>query len=134
VRLSVLDSIQDQVRSEDVAVLIDDIPLDESYPRVIKLYKEKRFYEDWGERTALSFLLRIAEDKTWPLVEELMSGSENLYSFAVFRDIYPHLNLSHKRRIVDYYLGRPQSLSSWELPRILDAVANEPFPQNYALE
>jgi|GEM_PF-2165132 len=134
VRLGVLDSIHDQVKSDDVALLIDDIHLDESYPRVLKLYEDKRFYEDWGERTGLSFLLKIAEDKSWPIVEELMSGSESLYSFAVFRDIYPQLNLSHKRRIVDYYLGRPQSLSSWELPRLLDAVTNEPFPRDYALE
>jgi serine/threonine protein kinase len=134
IRLVVLDSIQDQIRSEDVELLIDDIPPDDSYPRVAKLYKDKRFYEDWGERSGLSFLLKIDEDKSWPLVEELMSGNESFYSFAVFRDIYPQISVAHRRRIIDYYLGRPQSLSSWELPRILEAIANDSFPTDYALE
>lgn len=134
VRLLVLDSIQDQVRSEDIALLIDDIAIDELYPRIAKLYGDKRLYEDWGGRTGLSLMLRIDEDKSWSLMEELMSSNEDLYSFAVFRDLYPQLNAAHKRRIVDYYLGRPQSLSSWDLPKILDAVTTDPFPKDYALE
>lgn len=134
VRLAVLDSIQDQVRPEDVALLVDDIDHDESYPRLAKLYGDKRFYEDWGERGGLSLMLRIDEDKSWPLVEEIMSGTENFYSFMVFREIYPHIGESHKRQIVDYYLDRPQSLSSWELPRVLDAVITGPFSTDYVLE
>jgi hypothetical protein len=62
-----------------------------------------------------------------------MSGNETFYSFMVFRDIYPQINASHKRRIIDYYLDRPQSLSSWELPRVLDALATSPFPKGYVL-
>jgi serine/threonine protein kinase len=134
VRLGVLDSLQDQVRPEDVALLIDDMPSDDSYPILAKLYKDKRFYEDWGERGGLSLMLRVDENKTWPLVEEIMSGNESFYSFVVFREIYPHLNASHKRQIIDYYLDRPASLSSWDLPKMLDAVSSGPFDRDYVLE
>jgi len=134
VRLAVLDSIQDQVRAEDVGLLIADIDPSESYPRLTKLYEDKRFYAGWGEYGGLSLMLRVAEDKSWPLVEEIMSGIESFYSFMVFREIYPQISQSHKRRIIDYYLDRPQSLSSWELPRILDAVVTSSFPSGYILE
>jgi hypothetical protein len=79
-------------------------------------------------------MLSIDENKSWPLVEEIMLGSESFYSFMVFREIYPQISQSHKRRIIDYYLDRPQSLSSWELPRILDAVVTSSFPSGYILE
>lgn len=131
IRLAVLASLQDQVKSENVELLIDDMGSDESYPVLAKLYEEKRFYQDWGERGGLSLMLRVDEDKSWPLIDEIMSGNESFYSFIVFREIYPNINASHKRQIIDYYLNRPRSLSSWDLPKILDAVAAGPFDADY---
>jgi serine/threonine protein kinase len=134
VRLGVLGSLQDVVRSEDVALLVDDMAPDESFPILAKLATDKKFYEDWGEHGGLSLMLKIDENKSWPLVEEIMSGNERFYSFMVFREIYPQINALHKRQIIDYYLSRPQSLSSWDLPKILDAVTTGPFPEDYVLE
>jgi hypothetical protein len=102
--------------------------------RALVLYKDKRFYEDWGGRAGLSLMLRVDEHKSWPLVEEIMSGNESFYSFVVFREIYPHLNASHKQQIIDYYLDRPASLSSWDLPKMLDAVSSGPFDRDTFLK
>jgi serine/threonine protein kinase len=134
VRLAVLDSIRDQVKPEDVAILIDDIPRDESYPRLAKLHADKRFYEDWDGSGGLPLMLTVDEDNSWKIVEEVMAGNENLYSFMVFRHIYPVVNTVHRQRIIDYYLGRPNSLSSWDLPKLLHAVASGSFSKGYILE
>lgn len=131
VRLNVLDSITDEVKPEDVALLIDGLNAQDCFPLLLKLYQDKRFYRDWGERAGLSFLLRVDEEHSWPIAESLMSGDGDFYSFMAFRDIYPHVNVSRKRRIIDHFLDRPQSLSSWELPRILDAVTTGKFPKDY---
>lgn len=130
-RLDVLDSISDKVKPEDVALLIDGLDAKECYPRLLRLYRDKMFYRDWGEQAGLTLLLRIDEDKSWPLVKTLMSGDGDFYAFMVFRDIYLQVNTTRKRRIIDHFLDRPQSLSSWEFPRILDAVTNTSFPKDY---
>lgn len=131
VRLDIIDSLVDQVKPEDIELLIDGIDPNECYPHLLKLYQEKLFYRDWGERAGLSLLLKMDEDKSWPIVEDLMGDGGDFYSFMAFRDIYPHVNTSRKLRIIDYFLDRPQSLSAWELPRILDALTTGSFPKKY---
>ena len=131
VRLNVLDSITDEVKAEDIELLIDSLNSQDCFPRLLKLYQEKKFYRDWGAQAGLSLLLRVDEENSWPIAERLMSGDGEFYSFMAFRDIYPHVNVSRKRRIIDHLLERPQSLSSWELPKILNAVSGGKFPKDY---
>jgi hypothetical protein len=131
-RLRVLDSINDQVRPEDIARMIEGIGPSESHGRLLRLYREKRFYRDF-DQAGLSLLLRVDEDKSWPIVEELMSSASDFYAFWVFRDVYPHLSKQRQQKVIDHYLDRAQSLSSYELPRILDAVVGGSFPNEYLL-
>ena len=131
VRLNILASITDEVKATDIELLIDDLDSQSCYPRLLTLYQEKKFYQDWSERAGLSLLLRVDEEKSWPIVESLMSEDDDFYTFMAFRDIYPHVNQSRKRRIIDHFLERPRSLSSWELPRILNAVSIGKFPKDY---
>ena len=131
VRLNILASITDEVKATDIELLIDDLDSQSCYPRLLTLYQEKKFYQDWSERAGLSLLLRVDEEKSWPIVESLMSEDDDFYTFMAFRDIYPHVNQSRKRRIIDHFLERPRALSSWELPRILNAVSIGKFPKDY---
>jgi len=131
VRLRILDSINDQVKLEDITRMTDDLEPKKCHSRFLRLYHDKRFYCEWGSQAGLSLLLEIDEDKSWSIVEDLMSGDGSFYTFMAFRDIYPHVNAQRKRSIIDYYLDRPQSLSSWELPRILDAVSVGSFSKKY---
>jgi hypothetical protein len=130
VRLRVLDSIDDQVRPEDVAKMIDDVAPGESYGRLLRLYREKRFYTDY-DQAGLSLMLRLDEDKSWPIVQELMSSGSEFYPYWVFRDIYPHLNGQRQQEIIDHYLDRPESLSSYAIEKVLDAVVGGSFPKGY---
>jgi hypothetical protein len=131
VRLRVLESLNDLVRPEDVARMIDDLEPSQSYDRLLRLYREKKFYRDWGEQAGLSLLLRIDQDSSWPIVEELMSSEHDFYSFMIFRDIYPLVNTQRQRMIIDHYLDHAASLSSWELPRILEAAVGGAFSKDY---
>jgi serine/threonine protein kinase len=133
VRLSVLDSINDQVNPEDIARMIDDLKPSESFARLHKLYKENKFYSRWGTDAGLSLLLRIDEDKSWPIIEDMMSKSDKFYTFWVFPDIYPHVNRQRQQEIIDHYLDNPQSLSSFEFPKILEAVVSGSFSKEYVL-
>jgi len=131
VRLRVLDSINDQVRSEDVARMIDDLEPRELRGRLLKLYRENRLYRDDWNQSGLSLLLKVDEDEGWPMVEDLMSGTGDFYSFVVFRDIYPYVSTERRQKIIDHYLDRPQSLSSFELPRLLDTLISGSFSKDY---
>jgi hypothetical protein len=131
VRISLLDSINDQVKPEDIARMIDDVKPSESFARLHKLYRENKFYSRWGTDAGLSLLLKNDEDKSWPIVEDLMPRSDKFYSFWVFPDIYPHVNRQRQQKIIDHYLNNPQSLSSFELPRILDALVSGSFSKEY---
>ena len=131
VRLRVLESLDDLVRPEDVARIIDDLKPSESYDRLLRLYQEKKLYSDWGEQAGLSLLLRIDQDRSWSIMEDLMSTKRDLYSFTVFRDIYPLVNTQRQQMIIDHYLHRAASLSSWELPRILEAAVEGAFSKDY---
>jgi hypothetical protein len=132
VRLRVLDSISDQVRPEDIARMIEDVGPGESYGRLLRLYREKRFYRDF-DQAGLSLLLRVDEDKSWPIVQELMSSASDFYAYWVFRDIYPHLNGRRQQEIIDHYLDRPESVSSYAIAKMLDAVVGGSFPKDYLL-
>ena len=131
VRLRVLESPNDLVRAEDIARLVDDLEPSESYDRLLRLYQEDKFYRDWGEQAGLSLLLRIDQDRSWPIVEDLMASERDLYSFMMFRDIYPLVNTQRQQMIIDHYLDRAASLSSWDLPRILDAAVGGALSKEY---
>ena len=130
VRLRVLDSINDQVMPDHVARMIEDVEPGESHGRLLRLYREKRFYADF-DQAGLSLLLRVDEDKSWPIVQELMSSASDFHAYWVFRDIYPHLNGQRQQEIIDHYLDRPESVSSYAIAKMLDAVVGGSFPKGY---
>jgi hypothetical protein len=130
VRLRVLDSINDQVRPEDIARMIEDLEPRESHGRLLSLYREKRFYTDF-DQAGLSLLLRVDEDKSWPIVQELMSSGSDFYAYWVLRDIYPHLNGQRQQEIIDHYLDHPESVSSYAIEKVLDAIVGGSFPKVY---
>ena len=129
-RLRVLDSINDEVMPEDVAKMIEDVEPGESYGRLLRLYREKRFHADY-DQAGLSLMLRVDEEKSWPIVRELMSSPRDFYAFWVFRDIYPHVNSQRQQEIIDHYLDHPESVSSYDIGRILDSIVGGPFPKDY---
>jgi serine/threonine protein kinase len=131
IRLGVLESLNDQVRAENIAMIIDGIEPGESFYRVLRLYLDGKFYHDWADQSGLSLLLRIDQDRSWPIVEGLMNSEREFYSFMVFRDIYPFVNTVRQQMIIDHYLDRAVSLSSYELPKILAAAVGGAFSNDY---
>ncbi len=131
VRLRVLESLNDQVRADDIAIMIDHLEPSEVYPRLLRLYREKQFYREWREPAGLPLLLKIDEDKSWPIVEGLMTDRDELYCFLAFRDIYPFVNSQRQQEIISHYLDRRRSLSAFELPTILDSAMRANFAKDY---
>jgi hypothetical protein len=59
---------------------------DTVYNHLKHLYLENKLCREWeGHQEGLALLLRTDEEKSWPLVEELMTKGESFYSFAAFR-------------------------------------------------
>jgi hypothetical protein len=131
VRLRALERISDVVRPEDIAKVIDDLEPSVSYDRLLGLYRGKKFYPDWDEHAGLSLLVRVDQDRTWPIVHDLLSGGRNVYSWMIFRDIYPLVNTQRQQMIIEHYLSDPEALSSWELPRMLEAAIQGAFSKDY---
>lgn len=131
VRLEVLDSITELVRTEDIEVIIEGLAPSESYDRVLKLYREKRFYTDWGVDEGISLLLKLDADKAWPLVEELMARNQNFYMHSVRRIVYPYVGPRQKGLLIDHFLGKSSSLSLYDLQAITDFITNRELTADY---
>ncbi len=133
-RIYVLNSLKDMVLALHIEIIITDIAPQKLYTCVLRLYKDNLFYEEWGANTGLGLLLRIDENKAWLLVEEKLSAREDLYSFSVFRDIFPFVSKAHQMQLIDFFISQSSSLSSWELPRILEAISTGSFPFKAAIK
>jgi HEAT repeat protein len=85
-RSRVISTITDQVRAQDVSIIIREMDHDTVYNHLMHLYLENKLCREWeGHQESLALLLRTDEEKSWPLVEELMTKGESFYSFAAFR-------------------------------------------------
>lgn len=133
-RLNLLNNAKDMVLASHVEIVVAGIAPEKSYPCVQRLYQEKLLHEDWGSEAGLGLLLRIDSDRAWSLVQEKLSETEALYSFTVFRHIFPFVSKARQMHLVDYLISRPGELSSWELPKVLAAVATGGFPPKAALK
>ena len=127
-RLNLLNNVKDIVHSSHIDIIVAGIDPKQSYPNILRLYYDKLLYKDWGSEAGLGLLLRIDADKAWSMVEEKLSETEVLYSFTIFRHIFPFVSKPRQMHLIDYLISRPTALSSWELPRILAAVAKGRFP------
>ena len=133
-RLTLLKSVKDLVLAPHVKIIVAGIDPDKSYPCVLRLYLEKLLYEDWGSEAGLGLLLHIDSKRGWSIVEEKLSGTEVLYSFTLFRDIFPFVSKPRQMHLIDYLISRPRTLSSWELERILAAVATGGYAPKTAIQ
>jgi hypothetical protein len=102
-RSRVLSTITDQVRAQDISVVIQGMDHDAVYNHLLRLYREDKFYREWGAQEGLALLLQVDEERSWPLVEGLMSKSESFYSFAVFRYIYPYVSMARRQELIDFF-------------------------------
>jgi len=132
-RIATLMSVKDIVLAAHIARAIEGIPAEKSYPIVLNLYKSKLFYDDWGQESGIAYLLRLDQDQSWQLAEQKLSGKETVYSFTIFRDFFPYVNKERQMILIDYLLKRDGNLSSWELPRLLDAVSTSQFPAEFTI-
>lgn len=130
-RLAILKVVKDLVLATHVARVVEGISLEDAYTVVLNLYESKLFFEDWSQESGISFLLRLNQDEAWQLVERKLSGQETIYSFTVFRDFFPHVNRGRQMVLIDYLLKRDSDLSSWELPRVLNALSTSHFPTEF---
>ncbi len=133
-RLATLRAIKDLVLARHIGLIIEGIPAQDSYPLASRLYESKLFYDDWSEESGLAFLLRLDQNEAWPLVERKLASGSTVYSFTVFRDFFPNVNSDRQKLLIDYMLNRDSDLSSWELPRLLDAIAASFVPSQFASE
>lgn len=131
VRRGVLDSITDLVRAEDIEIIIEGLNPSETYDRVLKLYKEKRFYTDWGIDEGISLLLKLDADKAWLLVEGLMARDHSFYLHSVRKIVYPYVGTGRKQILIDHFLGKSSSLSLYDLRAITEFITNDEFPGHY---
>jgi hypothetical protein len=128
-RSRVLSTITDQVRAQDVSIIIREMDHDTVCNHLTHLYLENKLYREWeGQQEGLALLFQTDEEKSWPLVEELMTKGESFYSFAVFRYIYPYVCTLRRQELIDYFL----KLSSWELHRFVEALFQGDFPKDWA--
>ncbi len=127
VRLSVLENLQDVVRPQDVEVIVEGLPPEDIFPRLEALFAKQLLHSDWDTPSPLRLFLKVDEDRGWKLVQNRLTEGVDIYSFRLFRDIYPYVNSDRKQQIIDHLLARPHSLSSFELPRILDAICASGF-------
>lgn len=132
-RLAVLSSIKDLVLADHVMRLVEGMPVDQSYPQIKKLYSSKLIYQDWSEQSGLSLLLRLDQDRAWPLVEQRLSHHETVYSFTLLRDFFPYVTPDRQMVLIDYLLRPQGDLSSWEFNRVLAAISTKPFPADFIL-
>ena len=133
-RLATVKAIKDFVLPAHIGRLVEGIPGEDAYTCAVRLYESKLLYDDWSEESGLAFLLRLDQDRAWELVERKFASGSTVYSFTVFRDFFPNVNLERKMVLIDYVLKKDGDLSAWELPRVLDALSTFPFPGDFVLE
>ena len=126
-RLAVIDGLQDVVRPQDVEIIVEGLPSKEVFPRLQALQAKQLLHSDWDVPSPFRLFLRVDEDMGWNVVWDRLSQGADIYSFRLFRDIYPYVNIDRKQQLIDYLLSRIHSLSSYELPRILDAICGSGF-------
>jgi hypothetical protein len=132
VRVRVLATITDQVRPQDIGVIMQGMGPDTCYNHLLDLYHENKFHEEWsGDHKSIALLLQTDEEKSWPLVKELTANHKDFYFFTAFRDIYPYVSTVRKQELIDHFLNRFRNLSSWDLPRIVEAVSQKVFPKDW---
>jgi serine/threonine protein kinase len=131
VRLGILDSITDLVRAADIEIIIEGLDPSRTYDHVLKLYREKRFYTDWGTDEGISLLLKLDADKAWPLVEELMARDSNFYLHSVRKVVYPYVGPKQKEMLVDHFLAKGSSLSVYDLRAIKEFITNRELCEDY---
>jgi hypothetical protein len=134
VRLAVLNQLQDIVRPQDMEIIVTGLQPKAVFPSIQNLFARKMLYSDWDSPSAFRLFLKVDEEMGWPLVWERLSQSNNIYSWRIFQDIYPYVNLKRKKQILDHLLAGPHTLSSFELPRIADAICHSGFDEGWQKE
>jgi serine/threonine protein kinase len=133
-RLATLRAIKDLVVVSHIGRVVDDIPVGDVYPAVLRLYEQKLLSDNWGHESGIAFLLGLDQDRAWHIVEEKLSGQSTIYSFTVLGDFFPHVNPKRQMVLIDYLLKRDADLSSWELPRVLSAIVGNNFPREFVTD
>ena len=64
-------------------------------------------------------------------MKELRANHKDFYSFTAFRDIYPYVSTVRGQELIDHFLNRFRNLSSWDLPRIVEAMRQGAFPKDW---
>src|SRR4051794_1921620 len=94
-RSRVLATIDDQVREQDIRIIIQGVNKSDTYNHLMRLHRENKFYEEWGSSlSGLPLMFHIDEEKSWPFIEELMSKNKGFDSFSVFRYVYPYVSIA----------------------------------------
>jgi serine/threonine-protein kinase len=133
IRLTVLDTIADLVRPEDVAHIIEGIDPGQSFNRVVALEKAGRFHSDFDVESVTGLLLTIDEDAAWPRVEERMSQNTDLYLWRILEQIYPRVNLDRKTAIISHFLTQPSSLGSWNIRSLVEVILAGELPDDFVV-
>lgn len=131
VRLTILGSLSDLVRAEDIEIILNGVDSREAYDQVLSLYQKGRFFSDWGINPGLTLMLKIDANKTWPHVEDLMRRDHDFYATAALEKIYPYVDMQRKQQLIDHFLTHPASLWSWSLRNLASLIADGDFPESY---
>jgi len=123
IRLQVLSLIEDTVRPEDIEIVVEDLPPVDVFLLLTKIEKQELFHTDWDTVSPFRLYLKLDEERGWDIVWAKIKDQDDIYTWRILRDVYPHVNLDRKRCLIDRLLDAPSSLS-YSLPRVLNAVAS----------
>jgi hypothetical protein len=131
IRLTVLDTISDLVRPEDISQIIEGLDSRQSFNRVVALESAGRFFSDFDTESVTGLLLTVNEDAAWPRVEEKMSQNKDFYLWRVMKEIYPRVNLDRRKVIISHFLTQTSSLSSWNIRNLVEVIVAGELPDDF---
>jgi serine/threonine protein kinase len=123
VRRTVLASLEDRVRPEQVITLVADFPVEAAFAAVADLANRKLLLLDWSE-TELEVLVEIDEAAAWPKVA---AEAGRLGGWILSR-LIPRLSVEHQLTLAEKWLDSERD-DGWEIERmattIIDIPAND---------
>ena len=63
-----------------------------------------------------------------------MSQNKDFYLWRVLKEIYPRVNLDRKKAIISHFLGRPSSLSSWNIRDLVEVIVKGDLPEDFVVK